>query len=585
MKAFLVFLILSVTANAVLSQNSCQFNEDCGETGGGIDCFCDQSTNLCNSPTGDACSDCGAPIGAFCYSATDCCADNCVAQDPGCDGGTTTTACSSCPTNCCDFVPSSECQVSEQQCDEPNGVCLTSNVEDGTPCTDGFCVSGVCQTQPCAYNEDCGDCDCDTDLGVCVVAGCLPCAGSPIGASCSSGRDCCLGNCIDGSCSSCSVDCSTQDFGECKVSTGCDEPTGDCLISNVPDQTPCDGGFCFDGVCELLVCEGGCTQTVQYWQDNVDLWPEGTADNEICEFTWEEWMAATADPGSITELAQLIISAGLNIESGACAPRAIDQLVEEFFSLVDQANCTGISPGARRRMNRDVVSSEAHTRKKRFTIIQIRDLLVDYNSGVIGPGACPDEEECESGCVLCTRLWYKTHIRKEFVQRKICGRALRSWLRLPGGCDGDDQQHSESSGSESSHDREDRNVDGHISDACRMTLRHLGGEYSAILLNTEINGACADEQDASIHDDIATAEDLLGEERCNCGDNDSELGQMQELANTFHEFNNGNLGVDLCTLPTRSDSSDSSKRSRSHDDSGSSKSHKKRRKKHSSSSS
>lgn len=550
MRHFVAALLLTAVV-AATAQIPCQYDIDCGT------CACNTDTGFCDDSGGE-CLSCGDPIGASCTSDRNCCTGNCAS-------GT----CTSCNEDCA-AQDVGECKVSS--CVEPSGSCQTSNLPDGSACSvGGSCFNGNCITQGsdfCQFDADCVlPCTCvnnvcSNDQG----DACADC-GQAIGTTCTDGNQCCTGNCVllDAGgetaaqvCSSCSVDCATTSVGECQTTDGsCVEPTGQCQISNVEDGTSCASG---EGVCQSgncvadSSCDGGCTRPVDYWtadENNPEAYPDGTADTELCGFTYSEWMAGDNADASVV---RLYIATDLNGQSGACFTALVSQAFQELGAAFDISNCFDLTPNSNGGAKRDV---SAHSRGKRLTTVEAIEALEDYNNGLTGPGPC---SSCEDGCVYCSKRWFFRDIPDELEDEKLCGRKLRRWLAVPGGCDFDRSQSDDSvddnSSNSKSHDRKERDVEFWWHRWPCRAHKQLLREFSAAKLNIAANGACTL---PAVDDALEQAAVLTSGSNCKCRVNRE---QKKQVAETLNLFNNGDLGPPEC--PRRFKKSSGSGSSSSH---------------------
>ncbi|MFN2375232.1 MAG: hypothetical protein ABR538_01760 [Candidatus Binatia bacterium] len=159
--------------------------------------------------------------------------------DPGqCENG----ECIQPPTDCSDFADACH----DAFCDvEANG-CYAVQKEDGTPCDDtngctdaGNCKAGTCETSPkdcSSFADQCNDAGCDQKS----EEGCFstPKAGNP---ACNDGNLCTTGDtCGLGECTGAPVDCSA--FEDDCNSAFCNPQTGQCGTLAADNGTPCDDG-------------------------------------------------------------------------------------------------------------------------------------------------------------------------------------------------------------------------------------------------------------------------------------------------------------------------------------------------------
>jgi hypothetical protein len=259
--------------------------------------------------------------GAACDSVADCGAGNCVSSvccESACDG-----ACEECSSGACLPVGSGSPGTpacSPYLCDGASGTCPKSCVVNGDCvgkhyCRDGTCAAKVAEGRECLGPEECLS-------GICVRR---RCSGElPNGAPCEDGSNCSRGYCVDGVCcnDACRRQCEACDVqdheGECTAVTGaphgerdpcagagtvcagtCDgevddacaypidltcastcesgaetlsycDGQGECVAS---DQRPC-GNFVCDGDVE---CKSSC-ETDGDCSDELSCWADGTCD-------------------------------------------------------------------------------------------------------------------------------------------------------------------------------------------------------------------------------------------------------------------------------------------------------------------
>lgn len=228
-----------------------------------------------------------------CDDGNKCTIDTCKVKD---DAGT----CSHQAVTC--QQPENQCQVN--QCDPDTGQCVLSNKPDNAPCEDGlycttddYCKNGQCQS---GDRRDCSSNDTQCTVGQCDEAT-KSCAsvnkvnGSPCddGEACTDGDECEDGVCKSGSTMVCDcmtdADCKDDGLrcngviGKCDQTTHkctyvdgegpvtcppspnecqeyeCTEPSGTCVLKDLPDYTSCDDGkYCtVSDHCVSGQCEGG----------------------------------------------------------------------------------------------------------------------------------------------------------------------------------------------------------------------------------------------------------------------------------------------------------------------------------------
>ncbi len=156
------------------------------------------------------------------------------------------------------------CAAGDGAARAPDACVTDADCDDGIGCTEDLCVPSVdgvraCQHAPrnsrCAAGEQCMV----GGAQGCLPASALPCAGKADGAGCTSDDACASGpgTCNAGTCVAPRRTC--VDESACRITTGCDAATGECLYAAAPDQTPCGEGL---GTCEEQRCISGACQGV-----------------------------------------------------------------------------------------------------------------------------------------------------------------------------------------------------------------------------------------------------------------------------------------------------------------------------------
>ncbi|RLB54109.1 MAG: hypothetical protein DRI90_20560 [Deltaproteobacteria bacterium] len=159
---------------------------------------------------------------------------------------------------CCDSAcgggDSNDCQACSMAAGASvSGICegLTGiSCDDGAFCNGTeLCAAGTCGSSsgdPCAANLGDADTDCSESCDE-ATDDCT--ANDPDASSCDDGDACNQSDsCSSGACTGADpVTCSAQD--ECHGAGPCDSTTGLCDAPPLPDDTPCAGGTCQDGVC------------------------------------------------------------------------------------------------------------------------------------------------------------------------------------------------------------------------------------------------------------------------------------------------------------------------------------------------
>lgn len=237
----------------------------------------------------------GSPAGAACAMASDCASKLCV------DGVCCTTGCTMPCFSCNQTGLAGTCRpvlsADDPECTTgscgPTGKCGAKNGEAcaaPTGCSSGFCRDGVCCATSCT--APCNACNQMGSAGTCtpLTSGSDPdgCAApatcdatgkckKPLGGTCLAATDCAMGSCKDGVC--CDTPCTdvckscnqTGKLGTCSpVMTAADSdscPGGTCDAAAACKKSPgaactmpaeCGTGFCRDGVCCDMPCDGAC---------------------------------------------------------------------------------------------------------------------------------------------------------------------------------------------------------------------------------------------------------------------------------------------------------------------------------------
>ncbi|MGB5809944.1 MAG: hypothetical protein WBG86_05400, partial [Polyangiales bacterium] len=246
---------------AVCDGEPCDFNGAAGSCMGGV---C-RDANPCAGVTCDdenECTEdsCNPLTGACETSAT----DGAVGCDfgglPGlCSGGVCQDAMLCAGVDCDD---DNEC--TDEACNPLNGECDVSNVENGTSCDFGG-LPGQCENGACADAALCQGVTCD-DGNECTSDACDPTDGQCGTTNVTDGTGCDFGGlpgiCNSGSCEDAmlceGVNC--NDGNPC-TDDACDPIDGQCVNTNVADDTACDfggnPGLCEAGVCmDAMLCTG-----------------------------------------------------------------------------------------------------------------------------------------------------------------------------------------------------------------------------------------------------------------------------------------------------------------------------------------
>ena len=284
---------------------TCPAGEKCAEGA----CICEP--NCAKKQCGDdgcggTCGECGD--GEACQGGSCICLSNCTEKacgDDGCGG-----SCGQCSDGDACLGPE-ECQegackpgvpvvcndddpCTTDACDPVSGCHYTGHAgecDDGNPCTEGsMCVGGICtggekvicdDGNPCTtdacssvegcivvYNsKPCDDTDSCTDGDVCEDGLCA--SGANVCFPCQANEDClelddgslCNGlvGCVEGLCKSLpDSQLICDDMPDDCIAPLCNEQTGQCEDTPLPDMTYCnDGDLCtVDDVCKAAVCSG-----------------------------------------------------------------------------------------------------------------------------------------------------------------------------------------------------------------------------------------------------------------------------------------------------------------------------------------
>ena len=313
---------------------------------------CDPQSGQCSKPTqpdgticddGDAATqddhcDNGMCVGAGCTcSGVNACCDGCqpLADGAPCDDGDPCTQTDACSGGACEGADPLTCvapDVCHQagSCDSGTGACADLPLPDGTPCDDGDAATG---DDACVAGACVGDlCSCTT-IGPC----CDGCFSHNEGGTCDDGDLCTLSEvCQGGQCQSMgNVDCVPLD--ECHDPGVCDPTTGYCDYPAVPDQTPCEGGACVEGVC---LPEGCVCASVNACCDGCEAKNDGGACDDLDVCTSGETCAAGRCGGGAVLPCEpsgpCVASAACDAQTGAC----VEELMAEDSACDDQDPCT-----------------------------------------------------------------------------------------------------------------------------------------------------------------------------------------------------------------------------------------------------
>jgi hypothetical protein len=222
-------------------------------------------------------SPCHEPI---CVPETGACGEKAVADDSPCENGDLCSSGDTCQAGqcvagskvmVCGGMGTPQCQ--KAVCNPATGDCENVPGNEGFPCADSnpclkgdFCKEGTCMpgdTLVVCPQEGAGQCRqavCDTQDGQCKFVNLSD------STLCDDDNECTqVDHCFSGTCSGFSpVDCSGEDAPECQKSA-CDPADGNCKLSDLPDETPCDDGdgctgpdLCADGQCQSGAYTCGC---------------------------------------------------------------------------------------------------------------------------------------------------------------------------------------------------------------------------------------------------------------------------------------------------------------------------------------
>ena len=238
--------------------------------------------------------------------------------------------------NSCDGVvcvgDGNQCTATE--CNPANGMCETSNVEDGTQCEIVGIGDGVCSSGDCVEVDLCDGVECPDDGNECTTAECNAANGMCETSNVDNGTECEGGEgmCVDGDCVLIIDKCSEvicDDTGNDCTEEKCNSETGMCDTMNVSDGTECNGGA---GACSA----GDCVDAPQCVLD---------AD---CPATGNECIDAVCNAGTCgtSNNTNACDGGAGTCSAGVCEPNA-QVFYEQDFESLDQASGTalGTAPG------------------------------------------------------------------------------------------------------------------------------------------------------------------------------------------------------------------------------------------------
>ena len=174
------------------------------------------------------------------------------------------------------------------------GRCMSGPVENGTECTYGAGLAGVCVEGVCGENI-CEDVVCD-DHDACTDDHC---------------------DYVDASCYFPPIEC--YDDNECSEDS-CDPAVG-CTFTEVEDGTFCSEGVCKAGACVLPT--DACTN-----EEDLAL---------VCDPGFMEEVEACADPAGILVAPCLVENTGVSADCASCYGEAVRCIVENCFHVCPTA--------------------------------------------------------------------------------------------------------------------------------------------------------------------------------------------------------------------------------------------------------
>lgn len=184
-------------------------------------------------------------------------AAGCHPGDGSCEYHFVATECAECDLEAC--LCDVACEPQNDGCVVGgcfDGGCVYTEVENGSPCTGGWCVNGACVE--CQENADCAP-ESECQVGACSPGGSCATVPAPDGSGCSMGEA--DGRCFDGACLGCRGD---EDCFE-------DEPfcvDSVCQRCRVAEDCGADARACVDGGCAACAtaehCDDGDPCTFDY---------------------------------------------------------------------------------------------------------------------------------------------------------------------------------------------------------------------------------------------------------------------------------------------------------------------------------
>ncbi|AKT41768.1 MYXO-CTERM sorting domain-containing protein [Chondromyces crocatus] len=268
----------------------CVAQDACHEPG-----TCNPVTGQCSAPikpNGSPCDD-----GSACTQSDTCQGGTCTGQNPvicpmvdschvvaacdvatgicpvtekpdgaACDDGNACTQLDTCLSGVCVGVnevicPTLDACHDQGVCNPATGMCVNPAKPNGTSCDDGnactqsdSCQGGACVGANPVLCPAPGVCH---SAGICNpgTGQCVGIAPLPEGTVCDDGDPCTsTDRCSQGACGGTAVVCAALD--ECHAPGVCDASAGGCTNPALPDNTPCTGGICVDGTCQIVLPTG-----------------------------------------------------------------------------------------------------------------------------------------------------------------------------------------------------------------------------------------------------------------------------------------------------------------------------------------
>ncbi|MDH5672365.1 MAG: hypothetical protein OEZ06_09460 [Myxococcales bacterium] len=277
--------------------DSCEASAGCVHDGTGQSAPCDDG-NACTSDDvcqGDAAGTCYGTLEQCLDSYDDCnigvCdpSDGTCSQEPTneggeCDDGNLCMGGETCQSGECtgaDII--NDCDdgnvcTTEIECDPVAGCVRSDNTlecDDGNPCTEGdVCKASECKpgTPVVCEGSECQDSACDPDSGECVVTN------APDNQSCDDGLACTSGDrCVDGS-------CEPTDGNVCGEGGSCGSDSGSSYVCTCDEDyvAPPEGGMCTSLLCGTKTCDENASCTDASGDGTCECNPGWKGDGETC---------------------------------------------------------------------------------------------------------------------------------------------------------------------------------------------------------------------------------------------------------------------------------------------------------------